>query len=561
MLLILLCCVLCDKNELTQEAVNTVITNKGVISSIKNYTKNSVENIQVPAAKANTKTQPKYYSSSIKSTTNDINENTNSYEIDSGKCGDEVNFSLYSDGELDIYGKGNMYEQFFTFEIPYSHYINLIKSVVIKNGVTSIGENAFIYFNYITSVIISNDVKYIGNQAFFHCVNLMSINLPNGITSINKQTFCFCWNLFSINIPESVTSIGDEAFLNASLTSINIPKNVRSIGTSVFEGCSRLEAIYVSSENQDYMSKEGVLFSHNETILYVYPSNKNGIEYSIPYEVTSIGAYAFDECNYITSVNIQDEVKSIGKSAFEYCYCLMSINLPNGITSINEHTFGYCKKLSSIIIPESVKSICEEAFGHSGLTSIYIPKNVSSIAYNVFEGCSKLEAIYVSSENQDYMSKEGVLFSHDETILYVYPSNKNRIEYSKTIHTIAFHECSKLSYISIPSSVSEIEQHAFLYCSELSSIIIRSNIVNLNYATIDSCYKLSLVIYLGNSASVYSRIINNCPNLNEVHVLPNYESDSFCYELTVKRCIKTDTCGASSKYIFDNCSGTLIISG
>ena len=137
MLLILLCCVLCDKNELTQsmsqEAVNDIaITNKGVISSIKKYVKNLVENVQVPAAKAKAKTQSKPYSSSIESTANDINEHTDSEEIASGKCGDNVNFSLYSDGELFIYGSGNMKGQLSYNGSPWYNRRNDIKSVVIK---------------------------------------------------------------------------------------------------------------------------------------------------------------------------------------------------------------------------------------------------------------------------------------------------------------------------------------------------------------------------------------------------------------------------------------------
>ena len=102
MLFILLCCILCDKNELTQsmpqEAVNDfAITNKGVISSIKNYVKNSVGNVEVPAAKAKNPYSSSSYSFAAKSTTN---EHTGSEEINNGKCGNNVDFSLYSDGKF-----------------------------------------------------------------------------------------------------------------------------------------------------------------------------------------------------------------------------------------------------------------------------------------------------------------------------------------------------------------------------------------------------------------------------------------------------------------------------
>ena len=145
MLLILLCCVLCDKNELTQsmsqEAVNDIaITNKGVISSIKNYVKNLVENVQVPAAKAKNTYSSSIYSTEAKSTTDDINENTDSNKIITGTCGDNVNFKLNKDTkELFIHGSGNMIDLGYFDKGHWGEYTELIKSVEIKEGVTSIG--------------------------------------------------------------------------------------------------------------------------------------------------------------------------------------------------------------------------------------------------------------------------------------------------------------------------------------------------------------------------------------------------------------------------------------
>ena len=144
MLLILLCCVLCDKNELTQlmsqEAVNDIaITNKGVISSIKNYVKNLVENVQVPAAKAKNPYSSSIYSIEAKSTTDDINENTDSDEIITGTCGDNVNFKLNKDtGELFIYGSGKMIDLIYSDKSPWNDFKNDIYTVVINDSVDNL---------------------------------------------------------------------------------------------------------------------------------------------------------------------------------------------------------------------------------------------------------------------------------------------------------------------------------------------------------------------------------------------------------------------------------------
>ena len=163
---IFLCFVICDKNELTQlmsqEAVNDIaITNKGVISSIKNYVKNLVENVQVPASKAKNTYSSSIYSTEAKSTTDDINENTDSDKIINGSCGANVNFLLKTDGKLVIYGSGDMTDVENSEIGPWDEYKDYIKTVEIKDGVTSIG----VY-------------------AFSNCVNITSVSIPASVTSI-----------------------------------------------------------------------------------------------------------------------------------------------------------------------------------------------------------------------------------------------------------------------------------------------------------------------------------------------------------------------------------------
>ena len=198
MLLILLCCVICDKNELTQsmsqEAVNDIaITNKGVISSIKNYVKNLVENVQVPAAKAKKPYSSSIYSTEAKSTTDDINKNIDSEKIINGHLGDNLDYSLNIDsGKLIISGSGNMIDLGYFDKGHWGEYTELIKSVEIKEGVTSIGACAFL-----------------------NCVNITSVSIPASVTSIGKGAFINIGMLSSINIPNSVKSIGEYSFENS----------------------------------------------------------------------------------------------------------------------------------------------------------------------------------------------------------------------------------------------------------------------------------------------------------------------------------------------------------
>ncbi len=104
-------------------------------------------------------------------------------EIDSGTCGEDVTWSLDENGTLTISGTGDMSGN------PWFSYMDLIKKVVIKDSVTSIG-----------------------GGAFSGCTGLTSITIPDSVTSIGDRAFYGCSGLTSITIPDSVTSIGDGAF-------------------------------------------------------------------------------------------------------------------------------------------------------------------------------------------------------------------------------------------------------------------------------------------------------------------------------------------------------------
>ena len=105
--------------------------------------------------------------------------------------------------------------------------------VILADGVTSIGDNAFDGCSSLKSINLPHGLTSIGEYTFMGCSSLTSINLPDGITSISKVTFSGCTSLKSINLPNELTSIGNSAFSYcSSLTSINLPKRLTNIGAS-----------------------------------------------------------------------------------------------------------------------------------------------------------------------------------------------------------------------------------------------------------------------------------------------------------------------------------------
>ena len=215
-----------------------------------------------------------------------------------------------------------------------------------------------------------------------NCSGLTSVSIGNGVTCIGNGAFVGCKALTSVTIPNNVIDIGYEAFYNSGLTSVTIPNSVMSIGKEAFESCSNLTSMIVESNNVYYDSRNNcnaIIETATNTLI---AGCKNTI---IPNSVTSIGGYAFWGCSGLTSISIPNSVTSIGQCAFWNCSGLTSVSIGNGVTSIGNGAFVGCKALTSVTIPNNVIDIGYEAFRNSGLTSVTIPNSVMSIGKEAFD--------------------------------------------------------------------------------------------------------------------------------------------------------------------------------
>ena len=164
---------------------------------------------------------------------------------DSGICGDNVTYTFTaSDGKLVISGSGSVAD--YSSDTPWETYKSSIKSVIIDDGVTHIGNNAFNYCSSLTEVSIGNNVESIGTYAFRSCYSLNSVIIPTPVKTISTGAFYVCTGLTSITLPESIVSIGEEAFCKCdSLASIDIPDSVQIIDDMAFASCRNLSEISI----------------------------------------------------------------------------------------------------------------------------------------------------------------------------------------------------------------------------------------------------------------------------------------------------------------------------
>ncbi len=446
----------------------------------------------------------------------------------SGYCGDNADFTLTRGGTLQITGTGAVYSYNPSTARPWYKYRGFIRTVIIEDGITEIGDDLFTYCTKLTSVTIGDSVTSIGDSAFKGCRSLTSVTIPDSVTSIGEDAFFGCDSLTSVTIGDSVTSIGNSAFSGCELlTSVTIPDSVTSIKGSAFYNCTSLTSVTIP----DSVTSIGDRAFNDCTSL---------TSVTIPDSVTSIGYYAFDGCRSLTSVHISDiaawcnidfdgfyanplcyahnlylngtlvttltipdSVTSIGDYAFEGCTSLTSVTIPDSVTSIGDSAFEYCTSLTSVTIPDSVMSIGGSAFrGCTSLTSVTIPDNVTSIGKLAFCNCTSLTDITVDADNTTYCSEDGVLFNKSKTELIQYPVGNARTSYTipdsvTSIGYSAFEGCTKLTSVTISGSVTNIVRSAFCNCTSLTSVTIGNSVTSIGNDAFYYCTSLTDVYYEG----------------------------------------------------------------
>ena len=241
------------------------------------------------------------------------------------------------------------------------------------------------------------------------------------------------------------------------------------------------------------------------------PSTVNG------YSVTSIGDYAFTDCEALTSVTIPNSVTSIGEWAFGNCIALTSITIPSSVTSIGWSAFTGCTALASISVDsdntafdsrDNCNAIIQKADNTLivGCKTTTIPNTVTRIGNEAFKNCTALTSIDIPNSVTN-------------------------------IGNDAFSECIGLTTITIANSVTSIGDGAFARCIALPTIIIPSSVTSIGRYAFFGCDDLNSVIIPSSVISIGEKAFYDCPALASISVAsenPTYDSRDNCNAIIQK---------------------------
>ncbi len=461
------------------------------------------------------------------------------------------------DGILKVSGFGTMADMKNYTSAPWYSFREIISSVVVDEGVTSISKYAFYGLTGVKNITIPSTLTLIGSNAFRSCSGLDSIYIPATVTTINASSYSLSpfygcksslviytdaasklsgwgryWSYYKSNysltvtyaysdaeikywneldtsqetivISDAITSIPGGAFENCTnIKSIIIPSSITSIGANAFKNCTSLKSIYIPSTVTKIIAsintQSPFTGCSNDFVIYTDASSKlEGWQ------------------TYWNLLDVKDEISVVynyssdEKSFWENLDASMStVVLPNYVTSIPDAAFENNVALTSIVIPASVKTIGSFAFnGCTNLESISIGVNVTDIGSYAFANCTSLKEVNLSASISSI--KDHTFESCTSLQNFIAPNNVTYIGWG------AFRNCTNLTNVRLPKKTNVIEDSSFEGCFGLRNIYLYKNSKAIQYFK-DSQYNVILVdANTGESAlklEGYSLSLNNAMGL------------------------------------------------
>ena len=515
----------------------------------------------------------------------------NVFAAASGRCGDSITWTLDDSGNLTLSGSGEMWNY---DDSPFKDYG--IKTVTIGDGITSIGD-----------------------YAFMGCTGMTELTLPNSVTSIGRGTFVDCSGLTELTLPSSVTSIGVAAFSSNGLEKITVES-----GNSRYDSRDNCNSIIETETNTLIAGCKNSIIPNSVTSIgeYAFYYCSGLTELTLPNSITSIGESAFSGCSGLTELTLPSSITSIGNSAFWYCTGMTELTLPSSITSIGYSAFSGCSGLTELTLPSSVTSIGDFAFyGCSGLTKLTLSHSVTSIGNSAFEDCIGLEKVTSFAEIPPVCSSnvfDGVNKINCELIVPIvsvvaYKQARGWNEFSNitaatvrcgdsitwtlddlgnltlsgsgemwnygyddspfkdygiktvtigdgitSIGNCVFYGCRGLTELTLPNSITSIGESAFDGCSGLTKLTLPNSITSIGNCVFYGCRGLTELTLPNSVTSIGWSAFQGCSGLTEL-ILPNsvtsiglsaFRGCSGLTELTLP-----DSVASIGDCAFSDCSG------
>lgn len=465
-------------------------------------------------------------------------------------------------------------------------------NIVIPNTIGAIDASMFSGNKNITSIKLPNELSVIPEECFAGCVNLTEIVIPeavriiganafkdtawlkaqpNGMIYINNIAYKFkgiATEDASLTLRDGTKTVAEQAFVNCELREIIVPNSVDTIANGAFINCNTVESLtlpFVGGTRDEWL-----------VAWFSYIFGSGAVPSSLKRVVITGGTVlkedAFAGCGSIETLVIPDTVNNIYSGALAGCTALETLAIPFVGTSADSTQYnflGYVFGASSYYenysnVPKSLRTVNVTGskignyafYDCLGIENINMLGDVIQIGNSAFGVCSELKSITVGGDN--YVVKDNILYDNIQKTIVCVP---NRIEGDITIldgvtkiKAYTFNDLG-ITAITVPNSVTEIEERAFVRCSALNSVRIGDGVGTLRTIAFENCPNIeTLHIGSGVSAGV-KELISSSNNLKNIEISQDnpyyaYENE-ILYDLVNNAIIYVSNCIAGDVKIRD----------
>ena len=417
-----------------------------------------------------------------------------------------------------------------------------IPDTVISGGqpytVTAIGDSAFNPSHTITnvsSVFIPATVTSIGRFAFRCCKFLATVTFAEGshLKSIGVSAFSGTDpahpRFKEIQIPDSVETIGTNAFHNCQdLESITLPASLKSIQSSVFDYCSALKTVSYDGSLEQWsqinVAKGFLGDSHPSLVMNDYTAQfipvKDENDPDPPPKTVTITKYTGKESTVILPSTINSwPVTKIGEDAFQDNTTITSVTIPANVTEIGSNAFAGCTNLTSVnyagdwsnLTIQSGNPAVEDAVNAQLFDFAFTPDNTAVIVTH-YEGNAAVVTIPSRYKSKPVTTIGHAAFFNSAVTSVTIPDSVTSIDDN------AFAYCSSLTNISIPNSVTAIGSFAFEGCTKLESITLPSSLLTISEFLFYDCSQLTTIHIPDSVSSIRTYAFYNCGKLETIRI-------------------------------------------
>lgn len=421
---------------------------------------------------------------------------------------------------------------------PWLECSNLIKSIEIEEGITSIGDYAFVDCAHLTEVTLPKGLTRIGNHAFKGCDLLRTVVIPDDVTEVGDMVFYDCDSIEKCTFGKSVASIGEQVFYGCdSLKEITLPSGIKSIGAQAFDKCYNLGDVYFDGVEKEWNAADigesndcllraeihmGTCTHENEGTEFAYTANGDETHLQktlcircgevlstitkacsdtgndgacdlcggkVPMIIASGNCGAEEggsnlswelwdnDYLYISGTGAMHNYESSGDVPWKTLWRYVKhIVVEEGVTTIGDRAFFYCDLLQDISLPSTLAAIGDYAFYgcDESLTNITIPNKVTTIGSHAFAYCEALEEIQLPKS-------------------------------LKTIGNYAFSNCLALKEITLRGNDLDVGKYVFPNCDNLTTITLEAGVISVDYRTVNFCNNLEEIL-VSDDNTAYSDI-------------------------------------------------------